>query len=100
MSNSTFIQIPVDIGNNPEELRRFLMRMVERLDIVLGFRGEASFTNNVEQAALADLVAYSQTMSASYDQAEAQAMSNAVTDLTDKVNTMLAALRAADIIGE
>lgn len=49
---------------------------------------ESNFTNNVEQAAVANL---NQTISAAYVQAEVQAIS-------DKVDETLAALRGADII--
>ena len=44
-NNSTFIQLPADI-TNPLELRRFLDKMVQQLDIAFGNRGDESFVSD------------------------------------------------------
>ncbi len=44
-NNSTFIQLPSDV-TNPMELRRFLDKLVEQLDVAFGNRGDGSFVTN------------------------------------------------------
>jgi len=41
MTNETLIAVPPDIGQ-PEVTRLFLLRLVERLDVLLGFRGNVA----------------------------------------------------------
>ena len=45
-NNSTFIQLPRDV-TNPLELRRFLDKMVEQLDIAFGNRGNNKFASDL-----------------------------------------------------
>lgn len=155
MPNSTFIQVPSDLSD-PIVLRRFLLVLIQQLDIAFGNRGDTAttssltelqatintintvisgllsssiaastyvrqdggtdftgiqsysvhptfsvdeelidkkyaddnFTNNPQQSDPGDL---NQTISGTYNQAQVQAIS-------DKVDTILAALRSANII--
>lgn len=43
MANSTFIQLPMDV-TNPVELRRFLDKLVQQVDVAFGNRGDGSFS--------------------------------------------------------
>jgi len=49
MPNQTLVAIPPKI-DNPKDLRTFLIRLVERLDVVLGFRGNEGYST-IEQSA-------------------------------------------------
>ena len=42
MANETIAQVPTDV-TDPVILKRFLSRLVERLDITLGFRGDDAY---------------------------------------------------------
>ena len=43
MTNQTIAVIPINVADE-EELRKFLARLVERLDLILGFRGTPATT--------------------------------------------------------
>lgn len=45
MANETIAQVPTDV-TDPVVLKRFLSRLVERLDITLGFRGDDAYANS------------------------------------------------------
>ena len=93
-NNQTLIAIPLDVTND-EELRIFLSKLVIALDLIIGFRGDESpFVTKVSLAEQleSDVIpidVYEQTISPTYVQAEMQAMSDAVTALTDKVNEII-----------
>ena len=59
---------------------------------------DANFTNNPEQAAIVDLTYTAVVPSAAYVQAEATQVANDVKTHADKIDVILAALRASDII--
>ena len=42
MANETLAQVPSDVSD-PVALKRFLSSLVERLDVVLGYRGDSSY---------------------------------------------------------
>ena len=50
MSNESIAAIPPDV-TQPEVLRRFLLRLVEELDLVLGFRGNDALVRQSELTA-------------------------------------------------
>ena len=91
-NNETIIAIPLGV-TNPEELRIFLVTLVVSLDILVGFRGGDTplVTKDFLEEEIAKLTRpqlkdYKQTISATYDQAEMQTLSDAVTALTDAWN--------------
>lgn len=45
MANETIAQVPADV-TDPVVLKRFLSRLVERLDITLGFRGDDAYATS------------------------------------------------------
>jgi hypothetical protein len=97
-TNETLIAIPLDV-NEPQELRKFLVKLIVALDVLLGLRGadtgavtiqgliDEAFDFNVDL-----LPAFTQLVGATYDQAEVQAISDAVTASTDKLNELIALL--------
>ena len=97
-NNETIIAIPLGV-TTPDELRKFLVKLVVALDVLVGFRGGETplVTKDFLEDALAvepvepiePLPAYEQVISATYVQAEMQAMSDAVTALTNKVNEIV-----------
>lgn len=99
-NNETIIAIPLGV-TNPQELRTFLIKLVVALDVLVGLRGGETplVTKEFLEEELAKLVvptvtidklpAYEQTVSATYVEAEVQAISDAVTLLTDKVNEIV-----------
>jgi hypothetical protein len=157
MPNQTLIAIPLDI-TNPLATRQFLVKLVEKLDIVFGFRGGNSYVSTSQLVGLAGtvntedntlsgqltaleaaLVAYidtqiastatdialvnteldaltivvedlksattivnttwtTPTVSATYVQAEAQNVATQLGLAIGKMNTLLATLRATEII--
>lgn len=50
MSNQTLVQIPLDTTTDPERLRIFLLRLIEKLDVVLGYRGNDGYVSQSELA--------------------------------------------------
>jgi len=96
-NNQTIIAIPLGV-TNPEELRIFLVKLVVALDVLVGLRGgetplvtktflESEFERLT--VTIEPMPVYEQTISAAYVQAEMQAMSDAVTLLTNKVNEIV-----------
>ena len=47
MANKTITQVPIDI-ENPIVLKRFLSKLVEQLDIILGNRGTSSYLTGAD----------------------------------------------------
>lgn len=45
--NESLIQVPLELAE-PLQLRKFLLQLVERLDVVLGFRGQDSYVTKTE----------------------------------------------------
>jgi hypothetical protein len=106
MAGESFIRVPADIGENPIALQRFLLALVEYLDIAFGNRGsniadknkvtplltlaaaDLLYTNNPKQDAIANL---GLTISNPPTQAQVQAVAN-------KVDQIITALTAAKII--
>lgn len=150
MANGTLIAVPPNV-DSPQALRLFLTRLIEKLDIAFGYRGNTSFvtqndiaslassdtlqksiqeltqtgqsifdqskeytdeeieavnetienlsfTNNPEQAPVSDSSVAPLTMLGSYDQPQQQQLANDVIAIQDKVNEILVALRAAEIL--
>ena len=56
MADSSFIAVPPDATENPVALRRFLLRLIEQLDIAFGNRGSGAF-NTSSDAAIVQLLA-------------------------------------------
>lgn len=52
MANETIAQVPTDV-TDPVILKRFLSRLVERLDITLGFRGDDAYATSSTVTGLA-----------------------------------------------
>jgi len=55
MANSTFIQIPMDV-TNPLELRRFLDKLVEQLDVAFGNRGDGALVPDLTLIEVIEIV--------------------------------------------
>lgn len=53
--NSTFIQLPRDV-TNPLELRRFLDKLVEQVDIAFGNRGDNAFATDISLVEIATIL--------------------------------------------
>lgn len=51
MSNQTLLQVPTEVSD-PETLKRFLDRLVERLDIILGYRGDTQYATEEQLTTL------------------------------------------------
>lgn len=150
-TNETLIGVPLNV-EKAGQTRTFLVRLVEKLDVVLGYRGDdpyvplsqlqsesATNTENLTQleqtiltvltnalnsnsevtvglisalaeetnAAIDDLKSSStvsdadettQTVSATYTQAEVQSIQDQVVDVATQLNALLAALRGTEII--
>lgn len=60
MANETLAQVPSDVSD-PVALKRFLLSLVERLDIVLGYRGDSSYASDTTVKDLSTTVAENQT---------------------------------------
>ena len=58
MSNESIASIPADVSD-PQVLRRFLLHLVEELDLVLGFRGDDSLVRQSELATTVEGIANS-----------------------------------------
>jgi hypothetical protein len=78
MANESIIQVPPNVGE-PIVLQRFLLRLVEELDILLGKRGAST---NDEYVAQKELVTSAKTITTAI--ADAQARLEAATDLIDQ----------------
>lgn len=46
MANETLAQVPSDVSD-PVVLKRFLSSLVERLDVVLGYRGDSAYASDI-----------------------------------------------------
>lgn len=55
MANSTFIQLPMDV-TNPLELRRFLDKLVQQMDVAFGHRGNNSFATNISLVQIVEIL--------------------------------------------
>lgn len=53
MPNQTIIAVPVDVAE-PQVLKRFLTRLIEELDLVLGFRGEDPYVSQSDLSGIRD----------------------------------------------
>ena len=60
MANETLAQVPSDVSD-PVVLKRFLSSLVERLDVVLGYRGDSSYASDTTVKDLSTTVAENQT---------------------------------------
>ena len=63
MANETLAQVPSDVSD-PVVLKRFLSSLVERLDVVLGYRGDSSYAYDTTVKDLSTTVAENQTSTA------------------------------------
>lgn len=54
--NETIIQVPAEL-NEPIQVRKFLLKLVEKLDIVLGFRGQDPYVTATDLKASAEILA-------------------------------------------
>jgi hypothetical protein len=106
MAGESFIRVPENIGDNPVALRRFLLALIEYLDIAFGNRGsnvadtftakqflsttEAAklYTKNPQQTAISQLGI---TVSNPPTQAEMQ-------EVVDKLDQVIVALTLSKII--
>lgn len=106
MVNETLIQIPIDL-NDPKRLSIFLKRLVEKLDIVLGFRGsdkyvaqsELDTTNNAVSGAMLTLSQVQDLLEATIlrlDEELAE-LTETVTDNTDRLDTIQDGTTVADL---
>lgn len=139
MANETLVNVPTKFEDF-KQVRAFAVKLIEKLDTVLGFRGSvgyeeagtaealteqtlASLAETVEEfevvldaireeilatqdsinqykttTVIADINYTAPTVSAGYVQAEAQGVANAVEAVSDKLDVLLAVLRAVEII--
>ncbi len=54
--NETIIQVPAELGE-PIQLRKFLLKLVENLDIILGFRGQDPYVTSKDLKSSSDVLA-------------------------------------------
>jgi len=54
-NQNTFIQLPMDVSN-PIELRRFLDKLVQQVDVAFGHRGSGGFASNLSLAEIIDII--------------------------------------------
>jgi len=54
--NETLIQVPSEL-TEPLQLRKFLLQLVERLDIILGFRGQDPYITRTDLQSSAEVLA-------------------------------------------
>lgn len=59
MANETLAQVPSDVSD-PVVLKRFLSSLVERLDVVLGYRGDSSYASDTTVKDLSTTVSENQ----------------------------------------
>ena len=52
MADNSFIAVPPDATDNPIALRRFLLRLIEQLDVAFGNRGTDAFRRSSEIASI------------------------------------------------
>lgn len=53
--NETLIQVPAELAE-PLQLRKFLLQLIERLDIVLGFRGQDPYLTKTDLQSSAEIL--------------------------------------------
>lgn len=150
MANQTIISVPTNFADF-KQIRTFVIRLIEQLDIVLGYRGNSGYevsgtastlladvvSENTEQqlkfgtelstltdalnqfiiatneafeevndtldtiqqgTVIADLSYTAPTISATYDQSEVQGLADQLQVTSDKLDSLLAVLRTAEII--
>lgn len=83
MANETIAQVPTDV-TDPVILKRFLSRLVERLDITLGFRGDDAYATSSTVTGLAK----STKNSVEYLTSTTEATTKSVTELNTSLNTL------------
>lgn len=150
MANQTIISVPTNFADF-KQIRTFVIRLIEQLDIVLGYRGNSGYevsgtastlladvvSENTEQqlkfgtelstltdalnqfiiatneafeevndtldtiqqgTIIADLSYTAPTVSATYNQSEVQGLADQLQVTSDKLDSLLAVLRTAEII--
>tara|TARA_Y100000310_G_scaffold344892_1_gene460284 strand:+ start:3014 stop:3469 length:456 start_codon:yes stop_codon:yes gene_type:complete len=150
MANQTIISVPTNFADF-KQIRTFVIRLIEQLDIVLGYRSNSGYevsgtastlladvvSENTEQqlkfgtelstltdalnqfiiatneafeevndtldtiqqgTIIADLSYTAPTVSATYNQSEVQGIADQLQTTSDKLDSLLAVLRAAEII--
>jgi hypothetical protein len=85
MANETLITVPNNIEQQEGALRKFLMTLVEKLDVVLGYRGNSSYVSTEDIAGL-DLSG--ERLATAEDDIEALKASNA--DLVARITNLVA----------
>ena len=92
MPNETLIAVPIKL-DNPRELRLFLAKLVEKLDVVLGYRGDSGYvTSDQFQADLQQFGGQTSTLAERVEQLE-----NAVATAQEQLEQVLAAATVAEI---
>jgi len=87
MPNQTIASVPANV-EEPTVLKRFLLRLIEELDIVLGYRGDSSY---VSQSQLTSATAPLEvTLSSVSEQATANLAS--ISDIEEQAQTTLDAI--------
>lgn len=89
MPNQSIIAVPInfkDLG----EVRQFLLKLVETVDIALGYRGEKP---TVEQIEIPNLIA-----SFTYDEEELAATNEVVINTATKLNAVIAELQDLGVL--
>lgn len=88
MSNQTLLQVPTDVGD-AETLKRFLDRLVERLDIILGYRGDAAYATEEQLTALqSQTEEQTQTLAVAAEEAKV-VFEQQIQQLVDELSTQL-----------
>jgi hypothetical protein len=94
MANQTLISVPANL-EQPLVLKRFITSLIERLDIILGYRGSNSYASNTELAEQgATLVEALNIVAAKAEENEAAILelSKEITELSDNIDDQLTAL--------
>lgn len=82
MANETLAQIPSDVSD-PVALKRFLSTLVERLDTVLGFRGDTAYASDTNVKDLAMSIAENFTTANEAIAAAQSDIESVTTDVAD-----------------
>lgn len=100
INNETLIAIPPEIADL-DELKQWLTRLIVALDILIGYRqssepeaqlislGQLQTILDGLQRDINPIETYEQTIDLTYSQSQIQALSDAVTRVTNKVNEIV-----------
>ena len=104
MINQTLVGIPANFENF-KQIRIFLLRLIERLDIVLGYRSTEGYASAAEvtsviTATKEDLITLKEATEQSLDSIDTllETLETTLSDLSDAFNTFVEVIQAGTVI--